>query len=116
VSNKATRSAALPVPLWVAPANAYNVIVLVVNLPGIDGSRPAAGHATTAIARNFPYLDRDQKHHLRFDAMHGWEIVDNTALCVMNLLLHGLGAEDAESPIRVDDALGGKPPRRGGVF
>jgi type I restriction-modification system DNA methylase subunit len=42
----------------------------------------------------------------RFDALQGWEIVDNTArLCVMNLLLHGIGSEETDSPIRVDDAL-----------
>ena len=58
-------------------------------------------------------LDPDQKRHLRFDALHGWEIVDNTArLCVMNLLLHGIGGEDAESPIRVDDALKADPGER----
>jgi type I restriction enzyme M protein len=55
-------------------------------------------------------LDPDQKKHLRFDALRGWEIVDNTArLCVMNLLLHGIGAEDADSPIAVDDALKADP-------
>jgi len=55
-------------------------------------------------------LDSDQKHHLQFDALHGWEIVDNTArLCAMNLLLHGIFSADAESPIRVDDALKGHP-------
>ncbi|MGH3109771.1 MAG: N-6 DNA methylase [Gaiellaceae bacterium] len=55
-------------------------------------------------------LDPDQKRQLRFDALRGWEIVDNTArLCVMNLLLHGIGAEDAESPIAVDDALKADP-------
>jgi len=33
-------------------------------------------------------LDKDQKKHLRFDALRGMEIVDNTArLCAMNLLL-----------------------------
>src|SRR5437763_6920682 len=49
-------------------------------------------------------LDRDQKEHLRFRALHGWEIVDSTArLCEMNLLLHEIGGE--ESPVRVDDAL-----------
>ena len=39
-------------------------------------------------------LDRDQWQHLRPPgALHGWEIVDNTArLCVMNLYLHGIGA------------------------
>src|SRR5205085_447120 len=31
------------------------------------------------IAREHPRLDRDQKDHLRFEALHGWEIVDNTA-------------------------------------
>src|SRR3954470_2926615 len=31
-------------------------------------------------------LDRDQKEHLRYRALTGWEIVDNTArLCAMNL-------------------------------
>ena len=30
----------------------------------------------------------------------------------MNLLLHGIGAEDADSPIRVDDALRGDPGDR----
>jgi len=58
-------------------------------------------------------LDPDQKRALRFDALRGWEIVDNTArLCVMNLLLHGIGAEDAESPIVVDDALKADPGDR----
>ena len=38
-------------------------------------------------------LDPDQKRHLRYEALRGWEIVDNTArLCAMNLLLHGIGA------------------------
>src|SRR5207244_6267651 len=33
-------------------------------------------------------------------------------LCVMNLLLHGIGAEDAPSPIAVDDALKADPGDR----
>jgi type I restriction enzyme M protein len=58
-------------------------------------------------------LDPDQKRHLRDEALHGWEIVDNTArLCAMNLLLHGITAADAESPIRVDDALKADPGLR----
>jgi len=62
------------------------------------------------ISRNYLYLDPDEKRHLRFDALHGWEIVDNTArLCVMNLLLHGIGSEETDSPIRVDDALKADP-------
>jgi type I restriction enzyme M protein len=65
------------------------------------------------ISRHYQYLDPDQKRHLRFGALHGWEIVDNTArLCVMNLLLHGIGAEDADSPIRVEDSLKGDPGER----
>ena len=64
------------------------------------------------IADNY-LLDPDQKRHLRFDALHGWEIVDNTArLCVMNMLLHGLGSEDADSPVRVEDALAADPGDR----
>ncbi len=60
-----------------------------------------------------PHLDPDQKGRLRSGALHGWEIVDATArLCVMNLLLHGIGAPDAESPIRVEDALAADPGDR----
>src|SRR5438552_491095 len=44
-------------------------------------------------------LDPDQRGHLRFDALRGTEIVDNTArLCQMNMLLHGIGSPEAESP------------------
>lgn len=58
-------------------------------------------------------LDRDQKRALRDEAFTGWEIVDNTArLCAMNMLLHGLSAADAASPIRVDDALKADPGMR----
>jgi type I restriction enzyme M protein len=61
------------------------------------------------IAHNNP-LDRDQWRHLNHDALFGWEIVDNTArLCVMNLYLHGIGAESTESPIRVADSLAAHP-------
>ena len=55
-------------------------------------------------------LDRDQWLNLRQNALHGWEIVDNTArLCVMNLYLHGIGHTSDRSPIHVDDALANKP-------
>jgi type I restriction enzyme M protein len=65
------------------------------------------------IVENSGLLDPDQRRQLRFDALRGWEIVDNTArLCVMNLLLHGIGAEDAPSPIVVDDALKADPGER----
>ena len=57
-------------------------------------------------------LDPDQKRHLRYDALHGWEIVDDTArLCVMNLFLHGIGGDgpDDHVHIHVDDSLNHKP-------
>jgi len=65
------------------------------------------------VSTTYPYLDPDEKKHLQFGALHGWEIVDATArLCVMNLLLHGIGAEEADSPIRVEDALKADPGDR----
>ncbi|CAN5672310.1 class I SAM-dependent DNA methyltransferase [soil metagenome] len=55
-------------------------------------------------------LDPDQKKHLKFDALSGNEIVDNTArLAVMNMLLRGIGDEDGESPIKVQDSLATSP-------
>ena len=61
------------------------------------------------IVHTYP-LDLDQWQHLNHDALHGWEIVDATArLCVMNLYLHGIGAESVESPIRVADSLATHP-------
>lgn len=58
-------------------------------------------------------LDADQITHLNHDALHGWEIVDNTArLCVMNLYLNGIGHHSEESPIHVDDALAHPPSDR----
>jgi type I restriction enzyme M protein len=87
--------------------------------PGVTVCDPACGTggfllaAHEWVSRNNPYLDPDEKRHLRFDALKGWEIVDNTArLCVMNLLLHGIGDEDAASPITVDDALKADPGDR----
>jgi type I restriction enzyme M protein len=87
--------------------------------PGTTICDPACGTggfllaAHEYVSRNFPYLDPDEKRHLRFDALHGVDIVDTVArLCVMNLLLHGIGAEDAESPIAVDDSLRADPGER----
>jgi type I restriction enzyme M protein len=54
-------------------------------------------------------LDLDDKEHLRYGALHGWEIVAATArLCAMNLLLHGVGGSD-DSPVHVADALASPP-------
>lgn len=58
-------------------------------------------------------LDRDQWDHLQHKALHGWEIVDNTArLCVMNLYLHGIGVNSSVSPIHVADSLAADPGNR----
>jgi len=86
--------------------------------PGLAICDPACGTGGFLLAAHdhivrHHLLDPDQRKHLRFDALRGWEIVDATArLCVMNLLLHGIGAEDAGSPIEVDDALKALPSER----
>ena len=58
-------------------------------------------------------LDRDQKRHLRFEALRGVELVPNVArLCGMNLYLHGIGpagGDRREPPITTDDALRDTP-------
>jgi len=65
------------------------------------------------IANHAGPLDRDQWDHLRHHALHGWEIVDNTArLCVMNLYLHGIGVNGTTSPITVGDSLAAAPSAR----
>jgi type I restriction enzyme M protein len=86
--------------------------------PGTRIADPACGTggfllaAHESIAANH-LLDPDEKRQLRYEALKGWEIVDNTArLCVMNLLLHGIGDEEHESPIVVDDALKADPGER----
>jgi len=86
--------------------------------PGMRIADPACGTGGFLLAAyesiaSSGLLDPDQKRFLRYDALRGWEIVDNTArLCVMNLLLHGIGSEEAESPIVVDDALKADPGER----
>jgi type I restriction enzyme M protein len=49
------------------------------------------------ISKNYP-LDKEQKKHLKLQALHGVELVDGVArLCLMNLVLHGIGGDDARS-------------------
>ncbi|MDP3937254.1 MAG: class I SAM-dependent DNA methyltransferase, partial [Deltaproteobacteria bacterium] len=63
------------------------------------------------MARHYE-LDRDQKRHLRYEALRGVELVDGVSrLCAMNLYLHGIGPDDDahEPPIRTDDALRAEP-------
>jgi type I restriction enzyme M protein len=87
--------------------------------PGQTVCDPACGTggfllaAYDYVAEHHAPLDRDQWRHLRHQALHGWEIVDSTArLCVMNLYLHGIGANGGESPIHVADSLAADPGDR----
>lgn len=86
--------------------------------PGETICDPACGTGGFLLAaHNFvvehnPNLDRDQKRHLRLDALRGVEIVDAvTRLCAMNLLLHGIGPTDelGEPPVRTADSLREEP-------
>jgi type I restriction enzyme M protein len=87
--------------------------------PGQTICDPASGTggfllaAHDYIAGHYSPLDRDQWDHLLQHALHGWEIVDNTArLCVMNLYLHGIGVNSNTSPIHVADSLAADPGTR----
>jgi type I restriction enzyme M protein len=84
--------------------------------PGMTICDPACGTGGFLLAAHdyiadTQQLDRDQQRHLKFDALHGREIVDGTArLCVMNMFLHGIGG--GESPIHVVDSLAADPGDR----
>ncbi len=83
--------------------------------PGMRIVDPAAGTGGFLLAAyqhildHFP-LDREQAHFLQNEALHGWEIVNETArLCIMNLYLHGIGHDLAHCPIHVADSLAKHP-------
>lgn len=84
--------------------------------PGQTIADPACGTggfllaAHDYIAEHHAPLDREQWQHLRHKALYGWEIVDSAArLCVMNLYLHGIGANGGSSPVHVADSLAAVP-------
>jgi type I restriction enzyme M protein len=86
--------------------------------PGEVVADPACGTGGFLLAahdhiKRHAVLDRDQKRHLRFEALRGTELVANVArLCGMNLFLHGIGPDgshDHAPPIRTDDALRNEP-------
>jgi type I restriction enzyme M protein len=57
-----------------------------------------------------PSLDRDQKRFLKEKTFFGWEIVANTTrLCIMNMMLHGIGDVDSEPTVYRNDSLYEKP-------
>lgn len=81
--------------------------------PGKVISDPACGTGGFLLAaydhildKHKGQLDKSQVSFLKDGAFTGNEIVPNTRrLCLMNLLLHGIGSIDGEPPIRPDDAL-----------
>jgi type I restriction enzyme M protein len=97
--------------------------------PGEIVADPACGTGGFLLSaheylKNHFELDRDQKRHLRFEALRGTELVPNVArLCGMNLFLHGIGPDGTDDlpspdgarqaghkpPIAIDDALRDEP-------
>lgn len=85
--------------------------------PGEVIADPACGtggfllSAHQYLANNYE-LDRDEKKHLKYEALRGIELVDGVSrLCAMNLFLHGIGPDDdeREPPIETEDALRNEP-------
>ena len=67
------------------------------------------------VVESHPYLDRDEREHLKLHALHGTEIVAGVArLCAMTLLLHGVGPsqDEAPPPVVEDDSLRADPGDR----
>ena len=90
-------------------------IVEVMNLqPGETICDPACGTAGFLLAAHAELrkrsLSKAQLKHLNTEALTGVELVDGVArLACMNLVLHGVGADDRASvPVQVRDALSGK--------
>lgn len=68
------------------------------------------------VAREADDLTQAQREHLRDGFAHGMELVDGTArLAAMNMLLHGIGNANGDSPIEVRDALTADPGKRWSV-
>jgi len=105
---------------YFTPRPLIHAIVEVVRpRPGETICDPACGTggfllaAHDYVARNYQ-LDVEQKRRLKDGTLSGVELVDAVArLCCMNLLLHGITGDGAESvPIKVRDSLA----EHGGVF
>ncbi len=67
------------------------------------------------IVRENKTLTREQKKHLKLDALRGVELVPSVArLCAMNLLLHGIGpsADEGAPPVESKDSLTSDPGTR----
>ena len=89
-------------------------------VPGETICDPACGTggfllaSTDYIAEHYA-LDSDQLRHLKVNALHGVELVDEvTRLCAMNHLLHGTAptSEESDPAIRIADSLAADPGKR----
>ena len=71
-----------------------------------------SAHQYLADPKNFK-LDKDQKKHLRLDALRGVELVEGVArLCAMNMLLHGIGPTNGKYEVPIasgEDSLRSEP-------
>jgi type I restriction enzyme M protein len=98
---------------YFTPRALINAIVDVIQpKPGETINDPACGTGGFLLAAHAYVsqnkLDKDQKKHLKAEALSGTELVAGVArLCVMNLFLHGIGGD--ESPIVEKDSLAQAP-------
>ena len=77
---------------------------------GGTGGFLLAAYEYAASQKNLSPTDRK---HLRDEFVSGIELVDSTArLAAMNMLLHGMGTPNGDSPIEVKDALTADPGKR----
>jgi len=92
------------------------MVACVAPKPGETIIDPACGTggfllaAHSILTREYPDLTREQREHLRLDALRGVEIVQGvTRLCAMNLMLHNVGPTPQElEKIRADLLAEGK--------
>jgi len=104
---------------YFTPRGLIAAMVDVVNpQPGETTCDPACGTGGFLLAaHNYlvaqnPNLTKDQKKQLKEGTFKGIELVQSVArLCAMNLLLHGIGSQEAE-PVEVTDSLGADPGDR----
>ena len=69
--------------------------------------------AHDSLVANFPHLTKAERKKLKEGTFKGWELVQSTArLCAMNLMLHGIGGDDAALPLTVSDSLAADPGGR----
>jgi len=64
------------------------------------------------VVKHHPNMTKEEKRRLKENTFKGVELVQGVArLCAMNLLLHGIGSQEAE-PVEVNDSLKADPGDR----